>query len=54
MKIHIWAQQWLERRCMDSRVEDWSRQCVACVKHFAGSRAAEGGRDYDSSYIPEI
>ncbi len=27
---------------------------VACVKHFAGYGAAEGGRDYDSSYIPEV
>src|SRR5579871_6079572 len=26
---------------------------IACVKHFAGDGAAEGGRDYDSSYIPE-
>ncbi len=26
---------------------------VASVKHFAGYGAAEGGRDYDSSYIPE-
>ncbi len=26
---------------------------VACVKHFAGYGAAEGGRDYDASYIPE-
>jgi beta-glucosidase len=26
---------------------------VACVKHFAGYGAADGGRDYDSSYIPE-
>ena len=26
---------------------------LACVKHFAGYGAAEGGRDYDSSYIPE-
>ena len=26
---------------------------VVCVKHFAGYGAAEGGRDYDSSYIPE-
>jgi beta-glucosidase len=26
---------------------------VACVKHFAGYGAAEGGRDYDGSYIPE-
>src|SRR5579863_9593623 len=27
---------------------------LACVKHFAGYGAAEGGRDYDSSYIPEV
>ncbi|HWC17162.1 MAG TPA: beta-glucosidase BglX [Terriglobales bacterium] len=26
---------------------------IACGKHFAGYGAAEGGRDYDSSYIPE-
>jgi beta-glucosidase len=26
---------------------------VACVKHFAGYGAAEGGRDYDGSYVPE-
>jgi beta-glucosidase len=26
---------------------------LVCVKHFAGYGAAEGGRDYDSSYIPE-
>lgn len=26
---------------------------LACVKHFAGYGAAEGGRDYDSSYVPE-
>ena len=26
---------------------------LACVKHFAGYGAAEGGRDYDSSYLPE-
>jgi beta-glucosidase len=26
---------------------------LACVKHFAGYGTAEGGRDYDSSYIPE-
>ncbi len=26
---------------------------VACVKHYAGYGAADGGRDYDSSYIPE-
>ena len=26
---------------------------MVCVKHFAGYGAADGGRDYDSSYIPE-
>ena len=26
---------------------------ITCVKHFAGYGAADGGRDYDSSYIPE-
>ena len=26
---------------------------IASVKHFAGYGAADGGRDYDSSYIPE-
>jgi beta-glucosidase len=26
---------------------------LACVKHFAGYGAAEGGRDYDASYVPE-
>ncbi|HEX7018399.1 MAG TPA: beta-glucosidase BglX [Gemmatimonadaceae bacterium] len=26
---------------------------IACVKHFAGYGAAEGGRDYDASYVPE-
>ena len=26
---------------------------VACVKHYGGYGAAEGGRDYDSSYIPD-
>jgi beta-glucosidase len=26
---------------------------IVCVKHFAGYGASEGGRDYDSVYIPE-
>ena len=26
---------------------------MVCVKHYAGYGAADGGRDYDSSYIPE-
>jgi len=30
-----------------------SKSVLACVKHFAGYGAADGGRDYDSSYIPE-
>ncbi|WP_404424724.1 beta-glucosidase BglX [Nibricoccus sp. IMCC34717] len=27
---------------------------LACVKHFAGYGAGEGGRDYDTAYIPEV
>jgi beta-glucosidase len=27
---------------------------LACVKHYAGYGAADGGRDYDSSYVPEV
>ena len=27
---------------------------AACVKHFAGYAVAEGGRDYNSTWIPEI
>jgi beta-glucosidase len=30
------------------------KSLLACAKHFAGYGAAEGGRDYDSSYIPEV
>ena len=26
---------------------------LACAKHFAGYGATDGGRDYDSSYVPE-
>ncbi|GAC1637649.1 MAG: glycoside hydrolase family 3 N-terminal domain-containing protein [Candidatus Acidiferrum sp.] len=26
---------------------------IACVKHYVAYGAAEGGRDYDSSYVPE-
>jgi beta-glucosidase len=35
--------------------DDFSRpdRVMACAKHFAGYGAAEGGRDYDSTYIPE-
>ncbi len=29
------------------------QRVLASVKHFAGYGAAEGGRDYDASYIPE-
>ncbi len=29
------------------------KSVVVCVKHFAGYGAADGGRDYDSSYVPE-
>src|SRR5579885_1480239 len=27
---------------------------LACAKHYAGYGAADGGRDYDASYIPEV
>lgn len=27
---------------------------AACVKHFAGYSAAEGGRDYNTTWIPEV
>jgi len=27
---------------------------IACAKHFAAYGAAEGGRDYDSVYVPEV
>ncbi|HEY3743408.1 MAG TPA: beta-glucosidase BglX [Bryobacteraceae bacterium] len=27
---------------------------LACAKHFAGYGAADGGRDYDSAYIPDV
>jgi beta-glucosidase len=27
---------------------------LACAKHFAGYGAADGGRDYDSFYVPEV
>jgi beta-glucosidase len=30
-----------------------SDSVMVCVKHFAGYGAADGGRDYDSSYVPE-
>jgi len=30
-----------------------SESMAACVKHFAGYGAAEGGRDYNSTFIPE-
>lgn len=30
-----------------------SGHLLACAKHFAGYGAADGGRDYDSTYVPE-
>lgn len=27
---------------------------MACVKHFAAYGAAEGGRDYDAAYVPDV
>ena len=34
--------------------EDSVVRMAACVKHFAGYAASEGGRDYNSTWIPEI
>ena len=31
-----------------------SDRILACVKHFAGYGAADGGRDYDSAYVPDV
>jgi len=33
---------------------DRADSLVACAKHYAGYGAAEGGRDYNSTWIPEI
>ena len=43
------------RRCAASRATTLGRpdRVLACAKHFAGYGAAEGGRDYDSVYMPE-
>ena len=31
-----------------------SHDLAACVKHFAGYSASEGGRDYNTTWIPEV
>ena len=31
-----------------------SHNMAACVKHFAGYSASEGGRDYNTTWIPEV
>ncbi len=31
-----------------------SEHVIACAKHFAGYGAADGGRDYDPVYLPEV
>jgi len=31
-----------------------SHQMAACVKHFAGYAVSEGGRDYNTTWIPEV
>ncbi len=50
-----WAPPWRQRKYAVFRAHRSVRTSVlACVKHFAGYGAAEGGRDYDSSYIPEV
>lgn len=34
--------------------EDSIVRMAACVKHFAGYAASEGGRDYNTTWIPEV
>ncbi len=36
-----------------NQAQTTNRPFLATIKHFAGYGAAEGGRDYDASYIPE-
>jgi beta-glucosidase len=38
---------------LGAQLDHAEERVLACVKHFAGYGAADGGRDYDSSYIPE-
>jgi len=41
-------------RGFQGRSLDDPQSVAACAKHFAGYGAAEGGRDYNSAWIPEI
>lgn len=34
--------------------EMYGAKMAACVKHFAGYSASEGGRDYNTTWIPEV
>ena len=54
-KIPTPVSRLVKRRCdgfRARRLEAWTI-ILACVKHFAGYGAAEGGRDYDSSDISD-
>ena len=55
VKILIWARLWRVRKSRGFQGEYLGApgHVVTSVKHFAGYGAAEGGRDYDSSFIPE-
>ena len=54
-KILISERRWRERKLRDFKGRKLAHldHVLACAKHFAGYGAADGGRDYDSSYIPE-
>lgn len=39
---------------VDSPCQRSSILMAACVKHFAGYSASEGGRDYNTTWIPEV
>jgi len=54
-RILIWAPVWPKRRCggFQGDAIGAPNHILACVKHFAGYGAAEGGRDYDSSNISD-
>ena len=54
-KILTSVPRWPARRSAAFRVRNSAdpATCSPASKHYAGYGAADGGRDYDSSYIPE-
>ncbi len=54
-RIRTSGPPWPRRRCAASRARTLGApdHVLACAKHFATYGAAEGGRDYDSTYVPE-